>query len=137
MGNQKNIAPHQGSCLCGEVVYEIISALKDGSACHCSQCRRTTGNYFVSTNIKNENFRFVKNKSLRWYQSSTFAERGFCQHCGSNLFYRPIDGDHISVTLGTLDQPTGIKIAKHIFVADKPDFYELTDDIPKMQAYKA
>jgi len=32
---------------------------------------------------------------------------------------------------GALDQPTGLTSEVHIFFADKPDYYEIADDLPK------
>ena len=43
-----------------------------------------------------------------------------------------LDGeDRTSIGSGTLDGPTGIETAKHIYVADKGDYYDLSDDLPK------
>jgi hypothetical protein len=66
-----------------------------------------------------------------WYRSSASAERGFCNRCGGNLFWRTLDGDTLSIAAGSLDTPTGLKTAEHIFVADKSDYYELDDTVPK------
>jgi hypothetical protein len=65
--------------------------------------------------------------TLRWYRSSAAAERGFCAHCGGNLFWRALGGDTISVTAGTLDIPTGLTLGKHIYVEDKGDYYVIND----------
>lgn len=32
---------------------------------------------------------------------------------------------------GTFDQPTGLAIGKHIFCADKGDYYEIEDGVPQ------
>lgn len=32
---------------------------------------------------------------------------------------------------GTLDGATGIKTAKHIFTADKGDYYDIADSLPQ------
>jgi hypothetical protein len=32
---------------------------------------------------------------------------------------------------GTLDPPTELKLQQHIFVADKSDYYEITDGAPQ------
>ncbi|WP_417806625.1 GFA family protein [Thioclava sp.] len=64
-------------------------------------------------------------EGLRWYRSSPQAERGFCQHCGASLFWR-MDGEgRTSIGSGTLNLPTGMATAKHIFVADKSDYYQI------------
>ena len=68
---------------------------------------------------------------LVWYRSSDSAERGFCGACGSNLFWKQDGSDTISITAGTLDLPTNIAMERHIFVADKSDYYSIDDDLPQ------
>ena len=114
-----------GGCLCGGVRYEVRGPLRDVWACHCSQCRRTSGNFVAATRCRAEHLTFLAQDTLAWYRSSPSAERGFCRLCGSSLFWRDSGGDGISIMAGTLDAPTGLVTALHMFVAGKPDFYDL------------
>ena len=123
-------AVHAGRCLCGAVRYELLGTLRPVVACHCSQCRRTTGHFAAATAVPAERLRFVEDRGLRWYQSSATARRGFCGECGSNLFWAPASGERIAVMAGTLDKPTGLAVAIHIFVDDAGDYYRLTDGLP-------
>jgi hypothetical protein len=41
----------------------------------------------------------------------------------------------MSLEAGTLDSPTRARLSKHIFVADKGDFYEISDDLPKWEQF--
>ena len=77
--------------------------------------------------------RLTASDTLRWYRSSAGAERGFCMRCGGNLFWRETapDSTHVSIMAGTLDVPTGLRLAQHIFVADKSDYYEINDGVPQ------
>jgi hypothetical protein len=122
---------HTGSCLCGGVRYEVRGALRDVVACHCSQCRKTSGHFVAMTNAPTTAIAFSAADSLTWYRSSESAERGFCKRCGGNLFWRELAGDTISIAAGTLDPPTRLRIERHIFVADKADYYEITDGAPR------
>jgi len=122
---------HTGGCLCGGVRYRIRGALRDAIACHCSQCRRTSGHFAAMTSVPSANLTLTSSDSLRWYRSSDSAQRGFCGVCGSNLFWRPIGEDRTAITAGTLDTPTNITLTQHIFVADKSDYYAINDDLPK------
>jgi hypothetical protein len=124
-----------GGCLCGGVRYVVHGPLRGVIACHCSQCRRTSGHYAAMTNAPSEDLELKSSQTLVWYQSSATAERGFCGTCGSNLFWRQFDSDTTSITAGTLDTPTGIAMEQHIFVADKSDYYTLDDDLPKLTAW--
>jgi hypothetical protein len=99
-------------------------------ACHCSQCRRTSGHYAAFSAADASQLHLSHSATLLWYQSSEVAERGFCGVCGSNLFWRQPNSGIISVAAGTLDSPTGLKIERHIFVKDKSDYYELNDGLP-------
>lgn len=129
---------HKGACLCGAVNFEIAGELSHApDACHCSQCRRQTGHYFVSTNVERSALTLRGEESLRWYRSSPNVRRGFCAICGSTLFWDPDQGDHdfIAVAMGALETPTGTRLAKHIFVADKGDYYEITDGLPQREGH--
>jgi hypothetical protein len=122
---------HRGGCLCGGVRYEVSGALRGVVACHCSQCRRTSGHFVAATSAANDALHLVEQQTLVWYRSSDQAERGFCGRCGGNLFWRQTGAASTSIMAGTLDPPTGIAIEQHIFVADKSDYYTLDDDRPK------
>jgi len=124
-----------GRCECGAVMYELEGPLRDSVACHCKQCRRTSGHYFSATQVPSEKLTLVKDDGLKWYRSSEKAERGFCQECGSSLFWRWDGEGKTSVCSGTLDEPTGLKTEKHIFVADKGDYYEINDGLPQIEQY--
>lgn len=122
-----------GGCLCGGVRYRVDGPLRDVIGCHCSQCRRTSGHYVAATSTAAERLSFTSAETLRWYDSSDRAQRGFCGRCGSNLFWRPLDAtpSRISIMAGTLDSPTHLRMSQHIFVADKSDYYSLQDGLPQ------
>lgn len=123
----------KGRCLCGGVQYQAQGPLGPVIACHCSMCARTSGNYAATTACDVSGFAMQSDRTLSWFRSSSGVERGFCRECGSNLFWREIGSDRIYVTAGTLDAPTGLSIAGHIFVGSKSDFYELLDGLPQSE----
>lgn len=124
-----------GQCLCGAVRFELTPPMRDIVVCHCRQCARWTGSAVAATAVKLENLRLTAgDRELKWYASSPDAERGFCGNCGSSLFWRPSDGSRISVLAGTLNPPTDLKTAAHIFVAGKSDFYEICDGAEQFAA---
>ena len=123
---------HQGSCLCGGVTYTLTGELRNSVACHCEQCRKTSGHYVSATQVGPEQFHLTNDATLSWYTSSPEAERGFCNRCGASLFWRcKADNGAVSVMSGTLDGPTGLHTEKHIFVADKGDYYDIADGRPQ------
>ena len=116
----------KGRCMCGAVTFELASTPKGVSVCHCGQCRRQSGHLWASAFLPREDIR-VKGE-VRWHRSSESAERGFCPRCGSFLFWRADGEGTQSVAMGALEEPTGLSLEKHIFTADKGDYYDLPDD---------
>lgn len=117
----------KGSCLCGAVSFSVSEALRPVVACHCVQCRKTSGHYVAATSARREDIEITG--EVRWYQSSETARRGFCPTCGSSLFWDG-PGANLSIHAGVLDGETDLKISAHIFCADKGDYYEIPDDVP-------
>lgn len=123
----QNAVRARGGCLCGGVRYEIRGPLRDVIACHCSQCRKTSGHFVAASQAQDSDIVLVESSTLKWYRSSPEAQRGFCAQCGGNLFWRP-EGRKPPVTsimAGTIDAPTGLKVTRHIFVDDKSDYYKI------------
>ncbi len=122
---------HTGSCLCGAISFTIEGELSPPSACHCGQCRKQSGHLWASTSAPEDKLSFRSRVTLAWYRASDIARRGFCSACGSFLFWQHDDEDTIAISVGSLDEPTGLKLAQHIFVADKGDYYDISDDLPQ------
>lgn len=120
-----------GGCLCGAVRFRVTGPLREIIACHCSMCRKATGTFVAATAAADADLAVTGAQALGWFRSSDEAERGFCRTCGSNLFWRRPGSGRTSILAGSLDQPTGLTIARHIFVADKGDFYAIGDDAPQ------
>lgn len=121
-----------GGCLCGAVRYVAENLRPTTVYCHCSYCRRTSGHLWAATRVKLSNFRLTRDDGLKWYVSSEWAKRGFCQRCGSSLFYQQNDVDHIGIAAGSVDEPTGLRPGKHIFTASKGDYYDIEGDLPQI-----
>lgn len=120
-----------GRCNCGAVRFRTRGPLREVVACHCSQCRRQSGLYFAATNVSDDCIEIDGADSITWYQASEAARRGFCSVCGSALFWKHRDDPFISVLAGSFDKPSGLVMSKHIFCADKGDFYEISDGLPQ------
>ena len=122
---------HQGSCLCGTIRFTIKGDLHAPDACHCGQCRKQSGHFWASTDVKRAALTVEGEDSVRWFQSSARVRRGFCATCGSFLFWEPIGQDRVAVAMGAIDAPTDTRLAMHIFVADQGDYYDIADDLPQ------
>ena len=124
---------HKGSCLCGKVTFEVDCDLPRPSACHCGQCRKHSGHFEASTDVPRDAVTVRGEEYVTWY-SSTKARRGFCKVCGSSLFWDPLDRDKhnwTAIAMGAFDTPTGTALERHIFVADKGDYYAIADGLPQ------
>lgn len=124
---------HSGSCLCGAVTFEVDCDLPGPDACHCTNCRKHSGHYFVSTDVPRSAITIHGEDKLTWFQSSEKARRGFCSTCGSSLFWDPLHRDWTGVAMGAFDKPTGTHIHVHIFTADKGDYYDIADGVPQFE----
>ena len=122
---------HTGSCLCGAVTFEVQGDLPKPDACHCTKCRKWTGHYLASTDVKRD--ALTIRGEVKWYASSGKVNRGFCPTCGSSLFFDPPHKDCVGVSMGAFDGETKTKLGIHIFVADKGDYYDIADGLPQNQ----
>jgi hypothetical protein len=119
-----------GGCLCGAVRYRVDGEVGPISVCHCGQCRRAHGYLGAYTDAPTERLEITGTDRLTWYRSSAQAERGFCSVCGSVLFWKPAHGRHVSFSAGSIDQPSGLVIDRHIYVADRADYETIDPDAP-------
>ncbi|MBO6815577.1 MAG: GFA family protein [Rhizobiaceae bacterium] len=120
----------KGSCACGSIHWQVIGPMRDIIACHCSQCRKQSGLYFAATAAENSDLT-ISGDTLSWYVSSEGSQRGFCNVCGSALFWKQDGKTFTSIMAGSIDGPHDLKIGKHIHVSDKASFYEINDGLPQ------
>jgi hypothetical protein len=125
----------RGSCLCGNVSWEVEGPFEFMSHCHCSRCRKAHGSAFATyVAAPAEKFRLRGAEHVvRWTSSGTFA-RCFCGRCGSVVPGDPFDG-RIFVPAGNFDDDPGTRPLAHIFVASKAPWLEITDDLPHFDTY--
>nr|WP_298687001.1 GFA family protein [uncultured Dongia sp.] len=120
-----------GQCLCGAIHLTVTGPMRDISVCHCGQCRRWHGHAPAYSKARWTDIGLTGGEFLSWYVSSPEARRGFCNQCGSSLFWERTGSDAVSIPAGLLDAPTGLHTRHHIFVADKGDCYEIPDALPQ------
>lgn len=78
-----------GTCLCGAVEFSASLPSKWCAHCHCSMCRKEHGAGYVTwVGFENHQVKFSSGEDkVTWYESSAGARRGFCQQCGSSMFF--------------------------------------------------
>ncbi len=128
---QSHSAQLTGSCLCGGVRYRLDGQARDVVNCFCGQCQKTSGHYVAATRVAKTDLTIEQGDTLRWYDSSKEAKRGFCRQCGGNLFWDNNTEDSISIMAGTLDKPTGLQTTLNINTEDASD-YQLIPEIKSL-----
>ena len=112
-----------GSCLCGGVVYRAEGPVTHASHCYCSMCQKQHGAAAGSyANVASAGFVIERGAELvTEYASSDHGRRGFCNICGSNLYWRSTQApDRIAVTLGTLEQEYDGPVEREWYPEQKP-----------------
>ena len=125
MSEQREIS---GQCLCGEVTVTATVTDLVMRACHCDMCRRHTSSMFMSLPAENIEFK----GPTKTFQSSTWAERGFCETCGSTLWYGTTGDGHINPSAGLFDNAGGAALTLEFFTDAAPKGYALAGDHRKM-----
>ena len=125
-----------GSCLCGDVAYEITGAPAAMYQCHCSRCRKGgAAAHGANLFYKLEDFRWTSGEALVVdYKVPAAARFGvaFCRHCGGGAPRVSAAGGTVVVPAGPLDTDPGMRPLAHIFVASKAPWFEITDTIPQL-----
>jgi hypothetical protein len=119
-----------GGCLCGAVRFSADAKPEIG-ACHCSMCRKWTAGPFLSVDC-GETVDVSDRSSLQWYRSSDWAERAFCNRCGSPLFYRLVGSNRYFASSEAMDDTSGFELTHQIFIDEKPDYYDFANKTKNM-----
>ena len=127
----------RGSCLCGDVAWQVDGPVELMSHCHCSRCRKAHGAAFATyVRCKADHFRLTRGRErIVRFESSPGTFRPFCSRCGSVVpDGAPWDG-HVGMPAGCLDDDPGVRPLAHIFVASKAPWWEIRDKLPRFDAY--
>ena len=125
----------KASCLCGGIQLRTHGYHRDVHNCHCIQCMKTHGHYAAYTNVQQQNVKFLKKRTLKWFRSSKRAKRGFCNKCGASLFFKIIGTKNISIAAGMFNGPTKLKTKMNIFAKGKLDYYKLDNYLTTFKRY--
>ncbi|MCF0266992.1 GFA family protein [Acinetobacter guillouiae] len=123
----------KGQCVCGATTFTVELKNHDVHACHCSICRRQTSGVIMTIDVEQGSLQFTQDEHLGIYNSSDWGERGFCNCCGTNLFWRTKDQSYCNINAFALDQqPQDIKFDMEIFIDNKPEFYAFNNETKKL-----
>lgn len=111
-----------GTCLCRSV--QVTAKVKSHNigVCHCAMCRKWGGGPLFAAECDND-VTFEGKEHISTFNSSEWAERGFCRKCGTHLFYRLKEGGLHAVPIGLFDNTAEWQLTDQIFIDQKPAFY--------------
>jgi hypothetical protein len=119
-----------GGCQCGAVRYALYSEPTNPHVCHCRMCQKAFGSYFAPlAGVPLVDFAWIKG-TPGIFRSSEVVERGFCRDCGTPLFFRYVDKDRMSISLGSLDDPSRVVPARQYGVESRHDFLATLTTLP-------
>lgn len=121
----------KGHCLCQAVTLTVTLSNRNVDACHCHMCRTWGGGPLLALE-SDAPVEIDGEEHVTVYGSSDWAERGFCRHCGSHLFYRLKEGDHYAIPVGLIDAGEAWTFTSQIFIDEKPSFYDFANETTKM-----
>ena len=119
-----------GSCLCGKVTYKISVSIGDIAHCHCGTCRKAHGAAFPSVAaVPDDEFSISGSKDLRSYESSKGKHRYFCSNCGTQIYAKRDNTEHVILRLGSLDDDPEAVERSHIWISQKANWYSIKNDL--------
>lgn len=130
---------NNGSCLCGDISWEVDGQPLLISNCHCSMCRKTHGSAFAThLHFPAHVFRWTSGEAnVGNYRSPRGGDFPFCPRCGSQVA-APMEGaESVGMPAGNVEGEIDRRLDRHIFVGSKAVWYDITDDATQFEAYPA
>ncbi|WP_108659680.1 GFA family protein [Acuticoccus kandeliae] len=124
------MAERHGQCACGAVTFTADITAEHLGACHCTTCRRMNGGPFIV--VEAHGLTYPADAPLGVYNSSEWADRTYCQKCGTSLAYRLKGQDMAFVGAYTFDPPLDMPLKGEVFIDEKPADYSFADDTQKI-----
>src|ERR1700749_4723165 len=127
--------PYHGSCLCGATRYPVNARPLTIKACHCDACKKMSGgtNLLIFTAPK-DSFEHLSGELLRFRRTADSGNQSdvvHCAVCGTRLWHEPQAFPVMTVTAGTLDDPSWVVPASHIWVDKVSPAALMQDDAGK------
>ena len=112
--------PYTGGCLCGQVRWRLDERPLAINACHCMDCKKSTG----ATNVLMllaSNEAFSSTGETQSYRKRADSGRELdiyrCSRCGTRMFHHNLASRAlVFITAGTLDDPSWAVPTSHIWV---------------------
>jgi hypothetical protein len=129
---------YTGSCLCGEVRFEIAGEFERFYLCHCEYCRKDTGSAHAA-NL------FSSSAALSWLSGQdsvreftlpgTRHSKCFCSRCGSALPRKKMNGELLVVPAGSLNSEVSVTPTAQIFVGSRAGWDHALEKAPAFDRF--
>ena len=110
-----------GSCLCGAVRITATSLNNSVGACHCKMCRKWSSGPWMAVDCGTD-VSFEGEENISLFHSSRWAERAFCNKCGTLLYYHLIDSNRHMISAGVFESDNSV-FDRQLFIDEKPSYY--------------
>lgn len=127
-----------GSCLCGDVQFQVEGEFEQFFLCHCEHCQKDTGSAHAAT-------LFSSTAQINWLSGAASIKefnlpgtrhvKGFCQRCGSALPTVQMNGRLLAVPAGSLDSDVTIRPNAHIFYGSRSNWDHDLNSIEQFQDF--
>ena len=121
----------EGSCLCGAVTLKTTTMSQQLVACHCGMCRKWGGGPFLEVDC-GQGVEIDGEDHVAVFDSSEWAERGFCKKCGTHLFYRLKGQQEYQIPVGLFGDSISPVFTLQVFIDRKPEYYTFAEETEKM-----
>jgi hypothetical protein len=120
----------EGGCLCRGLRYRLNVRPKQGSDCHCEDCRRASGAPYVTwCSVPTKEIEVLSGELRRVLYADRL--RSFASCCGTPLFIQDeVNSEWIDVTVASLDCPETLQPEAAIWIEDKLPWVELDPNRP-------
>lgn len=115
----------KGVCLCGSV--SVVAPDNTRMiACHCGMCRRWGGGPMLTVH-GGPDVQITGKETITVFKSSEWAERAFCNKCGTHIYYHLIPANDYILPVGLFQDGPEFELNEQIFVDKKPHGYRFAN----------
>ena len=138
LSHQERRLNMKGSCLCGEIQYEVKELASPIQHCSCNTCRKAHSAAFnTAAGVNVEYFRWLKGeKLLSQYSSSPGKVRYFCSQCGSQLVKIKEGSETLVLRVATLDDDPGSVPKFRIWSSHEVPWLDYLSPIPRYEKWE-
>jgi hypothetical protein len=125
-----------GSCLCGNVSYEIKGPIHNARYCHCANCRKFSGTAYAAWGlVQTAQLAIAPSEAGVTKYDSGGGLRVFCATCGSPLWYEPASlPQYRGIPLGAIDGDVPAP-AMHVWTKSKAPWVSISDELPQHETH--